>query len=655
MTDATGAATFAACPPRAERRSALTARLGFFESERLELDCESTPEDEILLVLPAPGTLRPEVRALESRQPIVRAQVVVLPSVVPLAHTDDAGRARIEGLPPNRYSIAVSAEGRVRQRVDDLFIDSGHRLDVDVAMLQAGVITGHVRKADGAPIAEALVVARSSEKSQTQVEARTGADGSFAIDGLYPGMAVLDVSATGFVSKRLETPAPAKVRVVLEPGAAIEGRVELDGAPMSGVEVVATHFARDGALTPWAGRTDADGRYLVVGLPGGFFEVSVRTLDARGSNRVSVAPGKTAICDLALEYLNGRLGGRVIARPGGEPIANAMVTTREGPAAMTDEQGRFELEGLDEKVRVAEVVASAPGFATRSLKQVRPGIEQVVLELPQNVLIHGRVVAEDGSHVPSLALCEEHRGPRFEACQPVGSTEFLVEKDPEPDDPGQLLAVVAAGFRTESYAYLGRGPRVELGEIRLAPVRPLLFKVVDTASMPVQHAHVFEIQGGVRHLLAVTDRFGEARAEGRGGEHRYVAEHPLYAPSRDAAIRVVEGAAETLTLRLARAGWISGEIRYPDQSPTEGVTVVDLLSGASTLSDSAGQFRLGPLSAGEHALWGYAQVEERARAKEPRRREGKLGALPKNVRMIRLAEGEEQRLTLRWDGKRPGQ
>ena len=97
-------------------------------------------------------------------------------------------------------------------------------------------------------------------------------------------------------------------------------------------------------------------------------------------------------------------------------------------------------------------------------------------------------------------------------------------------------------------------------------------------------------------------------------------------------------------------------MRYPDQRPTEGVTVVDLLAGASTFTDAKGQFRLGPLSAGEHALWGYPQIEERPRAAASApRRQGKLGALPKNVRMIRLAEGEEQHLTLRWDGKRPGQ
>jgi len=137
-----------------------------------------------------------------------------------------------------------------------------------------------------------------------------------------------------------------------------------------------------------------------------------------------------------------------------------------------------------------------------------------------------------------------------------------------------------------------------------------------------------------------------------------VAEHPLFAPSADVPTRVVEGTPETFTLRLARAAWISGVIRYPDQTPTEGVTVVDLLGGASVLTDAKGEFRLGPLGAGEHALWGYPQVEEKTEASgnaRSRRREGKLGVLPKNVRMIRLSEGEEQRLSLRWDGRRPGQ
>jgi len=97
-------------------------------------------------------------------------------------------------------------------------------------------------------------------------------------------------------------------------------------------------------------------------LPGGAFTVTVRTLDARASKATSVEPGKTATCDLALEYLNGILGGWVLARPSGLPIANALVASGDGPTAMTDEQGRFELEGLDEDAPV-DLVASAPGSA----------------------------------------------------------------------------------------------------------------------------------------------------------------------------------------------------------------------------------------------------------------------------------------------------
>ncbi|MEM7200189.1 MAG: sigma-70 family RNA polymerase sigma factor [Planctomycetota bacterium] len=206
----------------------------------------------------------------------------------------------------------------------------------DIEVQASATITGTVVDADGAPVADATVVAIDlpapmtamaplhafdlagamilrQEMGPTQVlrlpgwlrtavedlpipRARTAADGTFALAGVTPGRTSVGVAAAGWVPMlrsgvRVSAGATRDLGSLrLDLGETLEGRV-LDAAdrPVADAEVLA---APSPTLTPFAlaaplTRSDAEGWFTVTGLPRGRVTVAARRT---AGQRWTVAP-----------------------------------------------------------------------------------------------------------------------------------------------------------------------------------------------------------------------------------------------------------------------------------------------------------------------------------------------------------------------------
>src|SRR5262249_23489640 len=146
--------------------------------------------------------------------------------------------------------------------------------------------------------------------------------------------------------------ARAQLRAVLRAGAACAGLVVDDqGTPVPGAEV---SIGDRSELASSRGRTAADGRFSLDGLPAGELEVTARAEDkGQASARLVGVAGTTASCELQLSrglVLRGR-----VQFAEDQPLAGAIVratldTGEPGPdprvwsaSTVTDAAGRFSL------------------------------------------------------------------------------------------------------------------------------------------------------------------------------------------------------------------------------------------------------------------------------------------------------------------------
>lgn len=146
-------------------------------------------------------------------------------------------------------------------------------------------------------------------------------------------------------------------------------------------------------------RLDADGRFRVVGLAPGLYDVNFRARnrpeDASGGGMnlvssfvtgVNVAPRRTTDVGVVTLMAAAELRGQVLDAVTSTPVANIPITarpsrrsagTRDDPRTTTDGKGEFVLSGLDPRMRFYDVVAASRG-EDEEPGRVLPAYEQAV-------------------------------------------------------------------------------------------------------------------------------------------------------------------------------------------------------------------------------------------------------------------------------------
>jgi hypothetical protein len=365
VTDARGGARLAAGPGHyvvAVRVAGQAPRVREVERPR------GQPWTRVRLTLEPGQTLvgRTVVRATGEPLPLVQlsllpraepgefGRVIEVPEAErPQATSDPRGGFRLDGLAPGDYRLEAEATGYARTELEHVRVPT--REPLEVALRPAGVLEGFVVDARGQPAAQAEVLVSGLKAQQLT----TGEGGGFSVE-LEPG--TYGVSARrGEEAAALEDPLVLSagrtvrgVRLVLGPGATLEGHVGArgSGAPVAGARVDVSPLGRNGDL----GRvtTDAEGRFLLGGLPPGGYDVVARApgftpLLRRG---VMVGARERFTLELRLEA-TGTVEGRVLDTQG-QPVMGIRVLAQprqdaleeQAVEARTDAEGHYQLEGL---------------------------------------------------------------------------------------------------------------------------------------------------------------------------------------------------------------------------------------------------------------------------------------------------------------------
>ena len=357
-----------------------------------------------------------------SGAPIAKALIVLDgPNSRSFAHTDSQGQYHLS-THPGTYHVHCAAAGYQDEWYDDV-TDIAQAADVTVPQTGSvtgidfaldrfgGSIAGVVRDENGAPIADARVLAWANMTPHPGRmpngfgHAVTAADGSYLIEGLPQGDYHLRAEARGFIGEFYDgvsdLSSATKVTVATQPvtgidftlgnGGSISGTItdEDSGDPLPHAFVkvrAANHRFEQGA------RTDANGQYTITGLPdddyivfaaahrhlGEFFDDAPSPKQATPVNVTGAADVTGIDFALAAAPIGPRpYRGRVIARRGGAPafvIVEALnPATGASISTTTDERGSFELHAWENAVIRARALGYVGVYAgnTHSWKESR--------------------------------------------------------------------------------------------------------------------------------------------------------------------------------------------------------------------------------------------------------------------------------------------
>jgi RNA polymerase sigma factor (sigma-70 family) len=255
-----------------------------------------------------------------------------------------------------------------------------------------GSIRGRALRADGDPVADALVTVESSwtyvdfmgePRSASVGEAHTDEEGRFLIEGLEAEAFTVTIrDAFGETASQTEVEPGTRVAFELPTPGRLTGTVEIEG------EAPPEHFTV--TLTPAKGpaHTEAflrtDGRWSLVGVPPGVVRVEVSSAWGTAQAQATVEAGRDA-GPLTLRLApRGQLRGRVVRAADGEPLAgvHVVVLSDHGPATgaigTTNGDGEFELATTPSGSVVVKVIAPV-GYRPQRLAIEVPSGETVDL------------------------------------------------------------------------------------------------------------------------------------------------------------------------------------------------------------------------------------------------------------------------------------
>jgi len=375
------------------------------------------------------------------------------------AEAGEDGVFRIEGVPAGSHVLVATAPGHSTQRVDVQVRPKDGLADLGDVFLETGlVIRGRVSDKDGSPIADAQIRGFQPRTFATSpAEARSEADGTFAIGGLAPGGYRLIASAPGYGS--VDKPAEAgaeDVELVLRPAGEIAGQVvDEAGRPIEAFRVSAQPASRESGRIVMMGHdgrsfADSAGRFVLEEVAEGTYVVQATAPDraSASASDVKVTGGGTTNVGPLRLAAGATVRGSVVD-PNDAPIAGATVSVHgpgrsfspfgAGPQAMTDSAGAFELKGVP--TGTLEVVASHPQFAEgRVAVEVDPaqGPAEARVVLTQGGRVEGSVRKRDGTGVPGTYV-------RVSAVRPGGFPGPGPEMIPTAADGSFLVEHVPAG------------------------------------------------------------------------------------------------------------------------------------------------------------------------------------------------------------------
>jgi len=507
--------------------------------------------------------------------------------------------------PQRKYMVGSEAEGLVGKTELSLEFLAGEEREVALAFTLGGTVLGLVRSEDGTPIAEADVSARTRGFNifGGRSSVKSGADGRFALRGVLPGKATVEVHKEGWLEGKggplelVEGGTVSGIEIVLGAGGRVAGLVRWpDGVPAAKVEVSAYLMRNQGWMQKISEtESDAGGAFTLTGLEDGPFEILAQ------------------------------------AHPDDETLKRFGI---EPPPKLAASPSKLELEGVPEELQ--EKLGDF-GKTTRWLgseSEVAIGTTGLELTLARPLEVAGRVVDDRRQPLASFRIEGKPVGRTFNGPEDV--SQFVSEAK----DGAFVIAVPRAGewsFTAHGTDEGGKGESepvtaaVPLGaplELVLPRTATLSGTVVAPGGHPIAGATVAQPRSGRFDFDdgqgATSDDSGHFTRENvRGTSVALVAKHDDWAPTLPLAVELEPGASRTdleLTLRLGAR--ITGEVFDAEGKPKVGQNVT---AGTGTesmafgfgadnaaRSDGAGHFEFEHVEPGKVTVTAMPSEEELA-------------------------------------------
>lgn len=492
-SDATGRFAFSGLAPG---RYALTAEAPGF-SRRTLRQLQVPHPGELVVGLWGAGTLEGFVVDAKG-QPAVGAEVTASGDAAPVHATTGEGGGFALEVPAGTWVVSARRGEAVGRVPGPVSVAPGETLrGLTVTLGGASGLEGTVSAMDGAPVREAVLVARPLGGTGELGRSTSGGDGVFRMD-LPPGEYDVDVRAPGLTGLEKEGVVVSPGRytpldVRLEPATAVvEGTVaDEEGRPLPDVQVRAE--SPSGAGVARTTLTDGQGAYRLEGLEAGLTSLRVRSPGAARwlSRMETLKPATSTRVDFTLPA-TGSVWGQVTLESGAPPDGPVLVhaVPRGGSGAgttETDAQGRYSLElpaGAYQLVAQRHEAASIYFHVEQDPTVMVPAgsMVQQDLTLHDDPVLSGTVVEPSGAPSP-LAVVAAVQGGDFPLTQRVRADEtgrFALPPRPRGAAPLELVAFNGGRVGRRPGATEDASPHT----LRLEPAATLRGRVVARRGAP---------------------------------------------------------------------------------------------------------------------------------------------------------------------------
>lgn len=320
------------------------------------------------------------------------------------------------------FALVAHHDDYVGQRRQISLGTSGIAVE-DFVLLPGAVIRGQVIAADSNnPVPDAEVVAeRPSRFGYWSTSTRADVNGVFTLRGVPSGMLEVVALADGYASVKptvvaLGVAEQGETRVIVGRAFSIRGRVVTKGKPGRGIRDVGVRanpaYRERPPLT--LGPTDGDGRFTIVGVMPGFYELVTSGNSAINSGYMQGVAVEVAGRDVEDVLVEVELGVRVAGRL--DPPARGRVSTKGGDGMQcggdhvdVDDSGRFVFEH-QRAGRCIVVGRSKDGRGGNVEVTFGEDARDIVVTLEPLAGISGRIVDTEGRGVAGVNVTIERTG-----------------------------------------------------------------------------------------------------------------------------------------------------------------------------------------------------------------------------------------------------